>query len=183
MGPPANLQLEPGRCSREPLVDYQHWTKMCCCRLGSQSPCHGAQGSGLLRLPLPHETRRLSMGICFRRYYFPVQAATDGLYGSQCQRLFLLLLLALKRLDIFFPARSTGLHSTSTPPFQPPRKGRCIASGSRMYSHLLLFSLRSLTYYALTLPDAQAPTATVYTPTTAVHTYAAVHAPPAVRSW
>ena len=77
MGPPANLQLETGRSSREPLVDYQHWIKIGCCRLGSQSPCQGAQGPGLLRLPLPHENRRLPMGICSRRDYFPVQAATD----------------------------------------------------------------------------------------------------------
>ena len=42
MGPPANLQLEPGRYSREPPSGYQRWTKVGSCRLSSQNLHQGA---------------------------------------------------------------------------------------------------------------------------------------------
>ena len=77
MGLPANLQLDSGGSSRETPLDYQCWTKICCFRLGFQSPCQGAQGPGLLRLRLPREYRRLPMGMLFCRDFFSFSGASS----------------------------------------------------------------------------------------------------------
>ena len=70
--------------------DYQRWTKIGCCRLGSQSRCKGVQGLGPLRLPLLREQQAAFDGLLFcHATIFPVQAATDGVCGFQYRRLFL----------------------------------------------------------------------------------------------
>ena len=79
--------------------------------------------------------------------FFPVQVDADGLYGFLHSRLFLVLLLASKRLDIFFPLVAQDVILRVHRLFSPPPKGRCVGSRIRMYSHpLLLFSQRSHTY-------------------------------------
>ena len=50
--------------------DYQRWTKIGCCRLGSQSRCKGVQGLGPLRLPLPREKQAAFDGHLFCHDYF-----------------------------------------------------------------------------------------------------------------
>ena len=101
MGPAANLQMEPGRSSREPPLDYQRWTRIAFV-VGSQSPCQGARTLGYSILPLLHERGRLLMSLWFVAITIPVQVATDGLHGSQYRHSFFVRRRALKRLGIFF---------------------------------------------------------------------------------
>ena len=97
MGSGANLQMEPGRSSREPPLDYQRWTK-----IGFSPPLPGPvrarvpRALGYTVLPLPRKNRRFSMGILFFCDLFPVRAAADGLYGSQYRRSRLALLHSSK---------------------------------------------------------------------------------------
>ena len=83
MGSRASLQMEPGRSSREPPLDYQRWTTIGL-SLGSLSPCQGTQGPGLLRFaPSLRKQAALDGRFLFVAIIFPVQAAADGLYESQ----------------------------------------------------------------------------------------------------
>ena len=99
-GPCCEFEAETTTIFAGTALGYQCWTYSSFCRLGSQSSCWDSQGREPLGLPLSREKRAaLSMGICLS-LFFPVQAATDGLYDFQHRHLFPLLLFAFKRLGI-----------------------------------------------------------------------------------
>ena len=113
----------------------------------------------------------------FFAIFFPVRAATNGLYGSQYRRSRLALLHASKRLDVVFllvvQEPISRVHYLSAPTEEPLRRFQqqdVQPSLARLATepHLLCT-------YAL---DAQASKATVVTPFTAVHAQSVVHAPP-----
>ena len=83
MGPRAKLQIEPGRSSREPPLDYQRWTKI---GLSSRlpEPVPGYPGPWATPFcPFLAKTGGSRWAFFFVAIIFPVQAAADGLYGSQ----------------------------------------------------------------------------------------------------
>ena len=91
-GPPANA------AGARPIfagtaLDYQHCTKIGCCRLGSQTGCPGPWAAPFA----PSSGKQVALdGYFIFTIIFPVQAATDGIDRFQYGRSFLVLLYFLR---------------------------------------------------------------------------------------
>ena len=122
MGPRAELQMEPGRSSREPPLDYQRWTKI---GLSPRLPEPVAGFPGPWATPFcsflaKTGGSRWAYFFC-RDYFSSTTAATDGLCGSQHMHYFWYYFV--RRKDwASFSTGNTGLHLTTSPSFRPHQR-------------------------------------------------------------
>ena len=122
MGPRAELQMEPGRSSREPPLDYQRWTKI---GLSPRLPEPVAGFPGPWATPFcsflaKTGGSRWAYFFC-RDYFSSTTAATDGLCGSQHMHYFWYYFVRRKDWASF----STGSirpYLTSSPSFSPHQR-------------------------------------------------------------
>ena len=126
MGPRAKLQIEPGRSSREPPLDYQRWTKI---GLSSRLPepvpgCPGPWALGYSVLPLPRGNRRLSMGIFFCRLFFQYSSYRRFIWVSAQAFIFCTTSCVEKTGNLFLLVVSNPIsraHQLSAPTKEPLR--------------------------------------------------------------
>ena len=130
VGPAVSLQLETERSSPEPPLNYQRSTKIGCCRLDPRARASVPRALGCSVDPFLGRTGGPRWAFLFVLIFFPVQAATDGLY----MRLILVVFLAFIIPHLLF------LPLVAPDPFSRARRllGRRQRGSDRMYSNLLI---------------------------------------------